>query len=137
MPVKFATTSDLEELPILQPAPTFNYYTQVSPSEFALVASWASTIVGNVSAPLLILFSFVIARSIWRRQRAANMTQDPDEEETVADTEQRIRELLHSRTYMKLWKWFKATVHWSNRNVLKDEALLAAIGGLSITLLFS
>ena len=131
--VKFTNEED-QILPSLNGAPSYNWYTLVSPSQFALVSSWASTIIGNVSAPFLILFSFLVARPLARAS-------EDDYSDGVSsgrreDLESRIREILHSRTYMKLWKWIKSFIPGSSK-AISDEATLVAILGVGISLLFA
>ena len=125
-----------EALPIDDPVPTGNYYTVVSSGKFALISSWASTVVGNVSAPFLILFSFFIARSLAQRQESHVGMSTGDEGHNMSP-ESQIRQILHSRTFAKLWRWIRSLLPWGSRKFTADGATFVAIVGLGLTLLFT
>ena len=126
--VPHVTNNGTDALNIVNTAPSGNYYTTagVSAGQFALVASWASTIMGNISAPFLILFSFLIARSMSRRK----------EDGMDTGSKERIREILHSRSYMRLWKWIRTLLPWKNKTKV-DEASYITIAGFGFTLLYT
>ena len=133
--VNFPSSSNTV-LPYDSLPPTGNYYTMVSAGKFSLVASWASTFVGNISALFLILFSFIIARSLIRGKDAV-FNQSDRQDGFGNDKEERIREMLQSRSYMKLWQWFRGSIQIGSNRRKTDKAIFVAIAGLACTFLFT
>ena len=120
--------------------PTSSYYTLISPGKFALVSSWASTVVGSASAPFLTLFSFLIARSLVRRLgRLVELNEGhKDNEPDLIQIQQllhEIQQLLHARNYMKLCRWTKKWLSWRGHKLASDEAAIIAVGGVGLALL--
>lgn len=135
-PVHFKSNGT-SRLPVYNAAPpTGHYYTGVSPAKFALVSSWASTLVGNISSPFLILFSFLIARSLIPKAGSDGAFRVADDRHNM-DQEHRVRELLHSRTYKKVWNWMKNSFLWGSHRSTVSGGICVAIVGVGFTLLFS
>ena len=122
------TSEGTETLTTFNAAPSGNYYvtTGISAGKFALVASWASTIMSNISAPFLILFSFLIARSMSRMEEYG----------TDRKSKERIREILHSRSYIRLLKWIRTILPWNNEERI-DQASYVTIAGFGFTLVYT
>ena len=133
--INFPSSSNTA-LPYDSLPPTGNYYTLVSAGKFSLVASWASTFVGNISALFLILFSFIIARSLIRGKDAL-LNQSDKQDGFRNDKEERIREMLQSRSYMKLWQWFRGSIQIGSNRRKTDTAIFVATAGLACTFLFT
>ena len=129
-------TNTIPGLPIDGPVPTDSYYTLVSAGKFDLVGSWASTLVGNISALFIILFSFLIARSLVRKYADDQGRLQVNNDEYM-ESEGHIRELLGARTYMKLWEWAKSFLPGDKKRSLSDQAGFVAVAGIGIALFFT
>lgn len=121
-------------LQIPNSVPSDSYYTHVSVGKFALVSSWASTIEGHISAPFLILFSFLVAWSL-SPQRSGHQLLDRGTEPSDENYEKQIREVLHSRTHAKLWRLFRQWYVELFDPSKRHEATIVAILGVSLTLM--
>ena len=117
-------------LPVSWNPPSDSFYPLVSPGEFSLVASWASTVVNIVAAPFIFLFAFLIAKDIAQRRGREHLPYAQHEHPHMRT----VREYLRVGTPNWLWKW------WKERRVRKEffasSTFITTLIGLCIALLF-
>jgi hypothetical protein len=121
------------ELPVVAPNSSYHYYTDIPVGSFTLVGSWASTLAQFVAAPLMLLFSFLVAKAYlddgWSKDNLAMEQLSTESDDRRKHLDEVAKAIAHG-AWKDVWEGSKVLVV-GRKHFPKSYAIrIATVGGL-------
>jgi hypothetical protein len=121
------------ELPVDAPNSSYHYYTDIPVGAFTLVGSWASTLAQFVAAPLMLLFSFLVAKAYlddgWSKDNLAMEQLRTESDDRRKHLDEVAKAIAHG-AWKDVWEGSKVLVVGRKHFPKSYAVRIATIGGL-------